>query len=441
MITRREFLRASSFASALPLVERYSRLVANAQVASTDDYKAIVCLFLFGGNDANNMLVPIDTMSYKVYSSGRGPLAIPQGQLLPLPGISYAVHPSMPEVQSLFANGQLAFIANAGSLVTPLTKDQFSSPEAALPQNLYSHPDQVAIMQTATPQSSIPYGWGGNIVDSISSIYSGSSLPLATSYYGASTFINGQNSTGLIAPSQAGSFPCAEGGACNAMESAAQEILACDDTVLLVQQDQSLMARMYSLNSVYAKAMAQGTPLRTQFASGGLSSELSQVAQMMQVRKVVGAQRQIFFVGLGSFDTHANQLSYHAGMLAQLSSSINVFAQALQELNIFNDVTLFTLSDFNRTLQGNSSMGTDHAWGSHLLAMGGGVKGGKIYGTFPVLELGGPDDVSTVGRWLPTTSISQLGASLASWFGVPDAQLPVVFPSLTNFSNSKLGFI
>jgi uncharacterized protein (DUF1501 family) len=442
LMTRRKLLQSSMFAASLPFIERCSRLVGSAQTTAASDYKALVCVFLFGGNDANNLLVPTDQMNYGLYANARGQLALPQSQLLQLAGTSFGVHPSVPEIQSLFSAGNLAFVANAGSLVSPLTKAQYpSSSPGEIPQNLFSHPDQVAIMQTAAPLSSVIQGWGGNIIDAISPSYPGSTLPLAVSYNGAATYINGKNSVGLIAPSQTGSFPCSEGNACNAVESAMQKIQVCNNSVLLVQQDQLLSSNMSSVDEIYSKALSQATPFKAQFSSGGIGSELAQVARMIQLRQVVGAQRQVFFVGLGSFDTHANQLAYHATLLSQLSSNLNAFAESLQEMNVYNDVTLFTLSDFNRTLQPNSSGGTDHAWGSHLIVMGGAVKGKNIYGTFPTLELGGPDDVSTVGRFLPTTSISQMGADLASWFGVPDGQLPTIFPTLGNFPSYKLGLV
>jgi uncharacterized protein (DUF1501 family) len=442
LMTRRKLLQSSMFAASLPFIERYSRLVGSAQTTSASDYKALVCIFLFGGNDANNLLVPTDQMNYGLYANARGQLALPQSQLLQLPGTSFGVHPSVPEIQSLFSAGNLAFVANAGSLVSPLTKAQYpSSSPGQIPQNLYSHPDQVAIMQTAAPQSSVIQGWGGNIVDAISPSYPGSTLPLAVSYNGAATYINGKNSVGLIAPSQSGSFPCSEGNACNAVESAIQNIQACKDSVLLVQQDQLISANMANVSEIYSRALSQATPFKAQFSSGGIGSQLAQVARLIQLRQVIGAQRQVFFVGLGSFDTHANQLAYHATLLSQLSSNLNTFALNLQAMDVFNNVAILNLSDFNRTLLPNSAGGSDHAWGSHLIVMGGPVKGGKIYGTFPTLEPGGPDDVSTVGRFLPTTAISQIGADLALWFGVPDGQLLEIFPTLGNFPNYKLGLV
>jgi uncharacterized protein (DUF1501 family) len=443
MYSRRKFLRSAGYAGALSMLGPYNGLVCNAQASSSSDYKAIVCLFLYGGNDSNNVLIPTDPIGYSAYAQGRGPVAIPQQQLLPLEGVPYAVHPSMPEVQSLFAAKNLAFIANVGNLVAPITMQQYNSGIVSVPQNIMSHSDQVAISQTSAPTSNIQTGWGGGIADAIGSVVGTAQLPTAISYYGAAAFINGVTSPGFISPGQGGSLFCAENGACAQMQQALNEMMAASENAARVQSDQYMLSQMFALDKVYGNAISQAQPFKTPLpanANGGYT-QFTQIAQLIEARGRLGAQRQVFFTGLGSFDTHANQNAYQSSLLAPVSGAINYFAELLQEINMLNNVTLVTLSDFNRTLQPNSSGGTDHAWGGHQIVFGGAVKGGNIYGTFPNLTLGGPDDFTLQGRWLPTTSVSQVGATLASWFGVPDASLASVFPGIGNFPNPKLSFI
>jgi uncharacterized protein (DUF1501 family) len=441
MLTRRQFMYRSAYLGAASVLSGFTKLSSYAQASSSSDYKAIFCFFLYGGNDTNNVLVPFDTKNYGMYSMARGALAIAQGQLLPLSGVPYAIHPQMPEVQQMFSAGELSFIANMGPLVTPTTMAQFQARSVPLPQDLLSHSDQRAIMQTASQSSSSVHGWGGGIVDALPQSYRSGVIPQAISYAGASTFIDGPNTPGFIAPSASGSVPCAEGGACTEMMQALKQIAACETSTILVEQEETLVNTGYKLNDTYADLIAQAPPLKTQFGSGAIQGQLSQIAKLLQVREAVGAQRQVFFIGMQSFDTHANQLQAHGGLLAELSAGIQTLRNMAQELNIWNSMVGLTLSDFNRTLQPNSTRGSDHAWGSHQIVFGGPVSGGNIFGTFPTLMLAGPDDIDGEGRLLPTTSLTQVGAESALWFGVPSSSLPQVFPNLANFLNPKIGFI
>ncbi len=439
--SRREFIKHLGFLSGAAAFSQLAALAhAPAQTISGNDYKAIVCLFLYGGNDSGNMLVPFDATNYALYSKSRGSLALGQSQLLPLQGLPYAIHPSMPEVQTMFAQKDLAFVVNMGPLVTPLSKNQYLAGSVPLPQNLFSHPDQQSLMQTGAFVSGAGNGWGGSFIDALPTNYKGGVLPQAISYAGGTVFINGPQSTGFIAPSNPGASACQEGAACAAVQEAAAKIAACENSVVLVQQDASFINTINQENQAYAQVLSGVSPLQTQF-SPGVGSALQQVAQLIQVRDKVGAPRQVFFVGLGSFDTHATQLDYHAQLLKNLSSGLSSWKQAAEELGIWNNVVLLTLSDFNRTLMANSSGGSDHAWGGHQIVMGGPVQGGSVYGTFPTLELGGPDDVDTVGRLLPTTSLTQVLAELASWFGVPASSIASLLPNLINFQSPSVGFI
>ena len=441
MISRREFILRSSYLGAASLLTSFSKMTGHAQTSSTSDYKAIFCFFLYGGNDTNNVLVPSDAMNYGLYATARSGLAIPLGQLLPLPGLPYAIHPQMPEVQQMFSAGEVSFIANMGPLVIPTTMAQFQANSVPLPENLFSHSDQRAIMQTAAQSSGNVQGWGGSIIDALPSNYGPGVLPSALSYYGASVYVDGPKSSGFIAPGASGSVPCSEGGACAGMVESLKKIAASQSANILLQQEEILVNTGYNLNDVYARLIAQASPLNTQFPSSGLGNQLSQIAKLIQVRGAVGAQRQVFFIGMQSFDTHASQFQYHGNLLSQFSSGIQAFYQMAQELKIWDDVVGITLSDFNRTLQPNSSAGSDHAWGGHQMIFGGPISGGRIFGTFPTLVLAGPDDVDGNGRFLPTTSLTQVGAEIATWFGVPSSNLASVFPNLGNFPHPLVGFI
>lgn len=442
MYTRRHLLKHAGLASLLSSFRPFSGIVGNAQTTVSGDYKAIVCVYLIGGNDSNNVLVPTDSAGYANYARARGILAIPQGQLLPLNGVPFAVHPMMPEMQSMFNAGQLAFVANVGTLVTPLTKQQYLSSSVTVPENLMSHPDQVTISETAAATSNITVGWGGGMIDAIVAMNSQSTLSNAISYYGATPFINGASSSGLIAPGGSGFLACSEGTACGAIQDAVKDMMACPESMARIQAEEALLSQLIAMDATYANAIKEANPFTTAPpGSSGLYAAFTGIAQLMQVRSTVGAQRQVFFAGIGPFDTHANQNNYQGSLLATLSGSLQYFLSLLKEMGLSNSVTVFTLSDFNRTLQVNSSLGSDHGWGGHQIVLGGAVKGGAIYGTFPNLELGGPDDFTMQGRWVPTTSVSQLGATLASWFGVPNNTLSTIFPGLGNFTNSTLPFL
>lgn len=416
----------------------------NALAQSSSNYKALVCVFLFGGNDANNTLVPMDATRYAQYASLRGNLALAQNTLLPLSlAPNYALHPILPEIQTLFDNKTAAIIANVGTLVQPLTRAQFIAGQAA-PSNLFSHPDQQLEWQNAQQSAGSPTGWAGRIADSLSPSYnSGASIPMITSVAGDTLFCNGSATTPvLVSPGNVGGASCSEGSECAARQTAAQALLTLNSGVSLVQSDEGITTNAYAYAKTLADAVQSISPLQTVFpANNGLASQLKQIAQIIQVRAALGVQRQIFFAGIGNFDTHADQLALQSTLLGQISPALAAFYQATVELNVASNVTTFTMSDFNRAFQPNSNLGSDHAWGSHHIVMGGAVNGGQIYGAYPTLALGGPDDSGSNGRWLPSTSSSQYAATLAQWFGVTAAELPMVLPSIGNFGSNNLGFV
>ena len=444
-VDRRKFLKAASW-GALAQVAGVSPLRSFTTLAqsSSNDYKALVCVFLRGGNDSNNMIVPLDSLQYSNYSKARGPLAISQSSLLSLPGMGYGLHPSMPNLAAAFITGKAAVIANVGPLVQPTTAAQYKASLARLPESLMTHNGQQEAWETGGYHAGTGPGWGGLTADLMSSSYNSSTLPMVTLLGSATNFGLGHTTAPLTVGgySQAQSFTCNEGGSCVARTAAAQQLLTFNSGVTLLQADQQIYKDAYRYTAEYNRILAGVGTMKTQFPSScALSPALVTVSNMIKLQSTIGARRQIFLIDFAGFDTHAAQTATHASLLSQLDESIAIFIQSMHELGVYNDVTLFTASDFARTLEPNGSLGSDHGWGGHHVVVGGAVKGGKMYGAFPTLQLNGPDDIDGSGRWAPTTALSQYAGTLASWFGVPPSSLPSILPGLSNFSTQSLGFV
>jgi uncharacterized protein (DUF1501 family) len=447
-MTRRDFVRKSCCGAAAGMAAAsFGRLgLMNAMAQSSTDYKAMVCIFMFGGNDANNMIVPNDSAGYANYAAIRAGLALPQSQLLsitpPSIGSPFGFHPSMVEIQKLFTTKKLAVLANVGTLVQPTTRAQFTKSQATLPENLFSHEDQQVQMQTAAPATLASAGWGGLLADKIQAIYGGN-FPISISLAGTNIFVEG---LAMRSMESSGNPTSPLGGFSGnsqdtARLTALQNLLTFDTGLSLIQSASKVTSNALNDSKTLAVALASNKALMTAFPTSSLGGQLKQVAQIIQARSALGLARQIFFVSIGGFDTHSDQLPAQLSLFKDLSQSMNAFYNATVEMGVDSNVTSFTLSDFARTLQPDSTAGTDHAWGSHHMIMGGAAKGGDFYGTFPTLALGGPDDATNQGRWIPTTSLDQYGATLAQWFGVPATDLPSIFPNLANFTSPILKFI
>jgi uncharacterized protein (DUF1501 family) len=445
---RRTFIKSASLAAAGSAAGLRPFGALNALAQSATDYKALVCIYLFGGNDGNNTLVQFDSKDYANYSSIRGPLAIPQSQLLQLSAApTYAVHPNLPDIQSLFDKNAAAFVTNVGTLIEPTNRAQYIASQFngnGLPSNLFSHPDQRLEWENAAASTTTQTGWAGRIADTLNVTYNpNGNFPMVTSVAGDTLFCDGSHTSPVsVSPGNIGAGQCSEGAECAARQATAQALLGFNSGVTLIQADNNITTKAYAYAKALSDAVQSVNPLKTMFpANNGLAAQLQQIAQIIQVRSALGVNRQIFFAGIGNFDTHGGQLVEQGQLLAGISSAIAAFYQATQELGVQNNVTSFTMSDFGRALQPNSNSGSDHAWGSHHMVIGGAVKGGKLYGTFPTLALGGPDDSGSNGRWVPTTASIQYAATLAQWFGVSAAQLPTIFPNIGNFSTTNLGFV
>ena len=456
--SRRKFLRISCRSlgtlGAASLMSRFSQVNALAQDSCPADYKALVCIFLFGGNDGNNTVVPISTPgsnpanSYSSYAQVRGGLALPAANLNVIgnsKGDQYGLHPSLTELASLYNNNRnVAVLVNVGTLVTPLTQAQYKNQQAAIPSNLFSHLDQQTEWQTSLAQGSGATGWGGRVADAIQSCNT-SDFPTIISVGGNNLFATGaQTSPATVTAGQVLGLQGFNTSAASAARlSALQSLLTFDNGVSLVQASNAIATSGLNQAKVLNEALAGAKALTTVFPNTSLGQQLAQVAKIINVRTELGMRRQIFFAYLGGFDTHDLELNDQGTGLAQVSQAMQAFHDSTVEMGTADQVVTFTESDFGRTLQpsGGASLGTDHAWGSHNFVMGGAVKGGDIYGTFPTLELSGPDDANNRGVWIPTTSLDQYGASLAAWFGVDASKLGEVFPNLANFTTPPPAFL
>jgi uncharacterized protein (DUF1501 family) len=445
MVSRRGFIRIGTATVGTLALRPFGMLPALAQ--SGPDYRALVCVFLLGGNDSNNTVIPMDDASYSAYQSIRGSLALTSSEITPVTSVSgapYGFHSKLAEVASLFSSKELAVVANTGALVQPLTRSQYQNQQAAIPLNLFSHSDQQLAWQTSIAQGHSATGWAGRAADYVASQNMNSSgFPVFFSVAGNTLEGAGvQTQPVALAPGQSLQLSGFNSSSSSQARLASiNSLLTTETGVSLVQAANDTLSHSMSDASALASALAKGTTLKTTFPSTAIAAQLKQVAQIIQVQSYLGMRRQIFFCTLGGFDTHATELETHNNLYPQLSPALSAFYDATQELGMAQNVTTFTESDFSRTFQQTTTDGSDHAWGSHHLVLGGAVQGGQIYGKFPTFELGGPDDTDTRGRWIPSTSIDQYGATLSSWFGIPSSALATVFPNLANFPTSNLGFL
>ena len=465
--TRRDFLRNSACAlgsmAMASSIESFGIVHALTPQAASD-YKALVCIFLNGGNDGNNLLV--DLNQYASYASpvtGRGvDLAIPQANLLavsPTGGGSYGFHPNMPEMQTLFNQGKLAAVCNNGPLVEPLTRTTYQNGTGKKPLQLFSHSDQVGLFQTGIANVVAQTGWGGRVADLTKSLNGIATFPSNVSIAGINLLLTGidtrqlavaDSNTTLANVLQLNNGAGASTSDNNVRNISFNELRTLDNKFKLVKAASDTRSSAIQTDI----ALSTVSPvLTTVFPNTSLSRQLLQIARLIKActdpTAGINMKRQIFFAQIGGFDTHSNQRGNGQDLLLlQVSQAMKAFYDATIELGLQNNVTTFTLSDFSRTFQpagSGAAAGSDHAWGNNHLVLGGAVAGNTLYGTYPTLARGGPNDTdggnTPRGRWIPTTSVEQYAATLATWYGLSPTDLPAVFPLIGRFPSANLGFV
>ena len=469
-INRRDFLRSSACAlgsmALASSIDTFGVVHALAPQGATD-YKALVCVFLNGGNDGNNMFVSLDQYDGPAGSTVEGyanvrtaaGLAIAKASLLPVSpvsGGSYGFHPNMPEMQNLFNQGKLAVLCNNGPLVEPLTRTTYQNGTGKKPLQLFSHSDQVGLFQTAIANTVSQTGWGGRLADRVQPLNGSATFPSNISIAGINLFLSGLDTRQLaVADSNttlANVLQLNMSGTASEQASrlaSFNELRTLDNNFKLVKAASD--TRSSSIQTDNALSSVNPT-LATVFPNTTLGRQLKQVALLIKASTDptagINMKRQIFFTQLGGFDTHSAEVTGQGNLLTQVSQAISAFFAATVELGVQDKVTTFTMSDFGRTFQpagsGVLTVGTDHAWGNHQLIVGGSVLGHTLYGAYPTLRLGGPDDTdgsSPRGRWIPTTSVEQYAATLATWYGLSSADLTAVFPLIGRFPTANLGFL
>jgi uncharacterized protein (DUF1501 family) len=437
---RREFLKRCCGLGAAGVSAHLTRLgMMSAQAQTVPSYKALVCVFLFGGNDANNLVVPIDSR-HASYRTMRGAVALPQASLLAAGTSGFGLHPSLTNVQRIYNQGRAAMVFNVGTLVRPTTRAALNS--TPLPRNLYSHSDQTQQWQSSDPNGG-GTGWGGRINDLIAAQNTGTLPPGVSLQGGNALFLSGPTTKGLnyTNGSSFGLERFGSGTAMDARLASLQRVLTFDTGLQLVSAANGVLGESIRSAQEINTALNSAPALPIAFPNTGLGQQLAQVARIISVRGALGMTRQIFFAGMGGFDNHEDLIARQAQLLAQVDAAFGAFQTTMEQMNVANNVTLFTESEFNRTADANANVGTDHAWGSHHMVLGGAVRGGQMYGTFPTLQLRGPDDAESRGAWIPTTSLDQYAATLGSWFGIADPDLLTTFPNLANFTPRRLAFV
>jgi uncharacterized protein (DUF1501 family) len=487
-VNRREFLR-KSICAALGGAGLYSALgnlrligaAAASQRGNFTDYKALVCVYLYGGNDSFNTLVPYDSTLYPVYAGSRQGLALAQADIqanslnpaaggAPSDGGSYGLHPAMPELRGLFNSGNAAIVANVGSLLYPITQAEYQNQSVQTPPQLFSHDDQTNQWQTSRPDDANANGWGGLVADLLYSSNQGQ-VPMSITLSGDNRFQRGAIVNQYAIDSWGASCSASGDPDCGPFSVATQSYLgngpeswiiggedpdgvAAYNALIASGTQAHVLERAFAdsatrsiANSTLINTALNGVTLTTSFPDTDLGNQLAAVAMLIKVRAALGMSRQVYFVSTGNYDTHGTQLEDQNDNLVELSQALAAFYNATVELGISSGVTAFTASDFGRSLPVNTD-GTDHGWGGHHFVVGGGVAGQRFYGTMPSLGQyndndpsgSNPDDTGD-GQIIPTQSVDQYSATLASWFGVDSGGINDIFPNLGRFPSSNLGFM
>jgi uncharacterized protein (DUF1501 family) len=450
--SRRAFLKRASSLSVAGIATPWAlnlAAMAEASAANATDYKAIVCVFLYGGNDYGNTLIPYDTTNYNAYQALRPTLAYgrdllaataltPTAAPVDAAGFSrqYALAPELAPLLPIFNAGHMGVLLNVGTLVQPTTKLQYTNKSVLLPPKLFSHNDQQSVWQSSAPEGAVS-GWGGRMGD-LFMAGNGNATFTCVNVSGNAVFLSGntavqyQVSTNGSVPMNGLKHPLFGSTACS---NVLHTLVSQPRAHLLENEYTRVTNRSIDANDILTGALANGPAISTVFpAKNTLADQLKLVARMIASAGTLGAKRQVFFVSLGGFDNHDGLLNVHPGLLKNVADAVSAFYNATVELGVADKVTTFTASDFGRTLSGNND-GSDHGWGSMHFMVGGAVNGKRFYGVPPAVASNGPDDVGQ-GRLLPTTSVDQYAATLGKWLGVSDSNLLTLLPNLVNYNVS-----
>lgn len=460
--SRREFLRVASAVgavagSATPWALNLAGIGA-AAAQSASDYKALVCVFLFGGNDHSNTIVPYDAASYAAYQAARTNLALAQSTLLPLNATTPSANPSlaggraiamraeMTGLKALYDQGRAAVLTNVGPMVVPTSMTQYKQRQVPLPEGLFSHNDQQSTWMAGAREGA-RIGYGGLLGDLFAA---GNQYQNFTcmSASGTSVYLSGRSTAQMQFGSSGGVQINALGNqrlfGGQGVGDALRTIMTADRGNAFEKDYNAINKRAAesaaALNSALAGYPATSAPFNA-FPNTSLGNQLRNVARIIAARGALGARRQVFFTSIGGFDQHSGLVAGHGGLWSQISAALTAFYAAVADpaIGLADSVTAFTASDFGRTLNSNGQ-GSDHGWGAHHVIVGGAVRGNETYGTWPETRLGGPNDVGR-GNLLPTTSVEQYAGTLARWFGVADGSLADVVPRAGNWSTIDLGFL
>jgi uncharacterized protein (DUF1501 family) len=452
---RRDFLRNSicaglAGASLSGAVFDLQKILAatKASNANFSDYKALVCIFLYGGNDGDNTIVPRGS-GYNAYAAQRGFLAIPQNEILSInpianDGREWGFHPKFTEMQTLFEQGKLAVIGNIGSLVVPTTRTQFQNNTVPLPPNLFSHNDHQIQWQTSLPENvTVQTGWSGRMCDLMLEFNGNMRNFTSVSLGGANTLGTGEDTTifhisdqGTVGLHGYDDNPSTQ----EFLSVATNQILALENINEFENEFSDIKKRSITSNRIISQVLTASQPITTIFPDTYLGKQLKMIARLISARNNLSLKRQVFFCEMGGFDTHNEQLATQPNLLQELSAAINAFYNSTVELGISDKVTSFTASEFGRSYRVNGS-GTDHGWGNHQFVVGGAVNGKRIFGQMPELQIGGVNDSYSNGRWIPTTPVDSYAATLARWFGATTDNLTTILPNLGRFPSSNMGFM
>ena len=453
-LARRDFLRRAALTTAYAGTPFAATLGTMGEVAAqtATDYKALVCIFLFGGNDQSNTVVPFENAAYARYQAARPAIALAQSELLPLnlagfAGPQLGLNPALGALKPLVDAGRCALLANVGPLAYPTTLAQYKARSVQTPLGLFSHSDQQASWQSGLPTKGSATGWLGRVADLTASAYNpGASVSMCMSL-GGNNLMQAGNSVVQYQVTTQGPVVIDTIDPThwrhNAELAAAMNTLLTQPRSHMLEQAYSTVGtRAITTGQVAKNALAGAPAVSTVFPAGGVAAQLRMVARLIAARNGLGHKRQVYFVSQGGYDFHDLLVENQALRLKELSDAMAAFYAATVELGVANSVTTFTASDFGRGLQSNGR-GSDHGWGSHHFILGGAVQGNRLHGSWPTVALGGPEDLGQ-GRLVPTTSVDRYAATLATWFGVPAASLPTVLPNLTRFATATtagLGFL